>query len=135
MARFKHDPAKPFYCDECLPIMREKMRLQSTSPSFNVIARKPKADEAISPQMRSPRPSGAREDRKVERARDDRKVERARDDRDGEFVQKEIPKQTVSLSALTPRPAKKEPAVKSLAQDRGGRPLKGEAKEGERVEL
>ncbi|MFH1193619.1 MAG: type IV secretion system DNA-binding domain-containing protein [bacterium] len=31
-ANFKPDPRKPFYCQDCLPLMREKMRLQSSSP-------------------------------------------------------------------------------------------------------
>lgn len=33
-SRFKPDPRKPFYCRECLPLMREKMRIQREGPSF-----------------------------------------------------------------------------------------------------
>jgi CxxC-x17-CxxC domain-containing protein len=31
-AKFNPDPNKPFYCEDCLPIMREKIRLQSSPP-------------------------------------------------------------------------------------------------------
>ena len=108
--------------------MREKMQRQSERPSSNVIARRPRADEAI-PQTRSLRP--------IDRPRDDAhnlslrgaSATKQSHHQDGELVQKEIPKQTVSLSALAPRPVKKidgRPQQKSKS---------GEIKENEKIEI
>ncbi|MFA5133860.1 MAG: type IV secretion system DNA-binding domain-containing protein [Patescibacteria group bacterium] len=37
VSKFKPDPKKPFYCDDCLPIIKEKMRLQSEGPRAMVL--------------------------------------------------------------------------------------------------
>ena len=100
-AKFNPDPNKPFYCEDCLPIMREKIRLQSESPrrptSFRtpVIASPPLslrggvlADEAIS---RSPRVEDV--------PRDDRKKE-------GLSLSALVPRSSKSEVGLTPRPPK-----------------------------
>jgi len=86
---FKPDPRKPFYCEDCLPIMREKLRLQAEGPKLN--------------RKEQPRFS------QISRPSQDFTKNQSKNFNTGArvFSSSEEPK-CLSLSALKPRPERRE---------------------------
>jgi CxxC-x17-CxxC domain-containing protein len=86
-SKWQPDPKKPYYCEECLPIVKEKMRMQTEGPARPV--RQPERT-ASTPSRPIPGPKPFLK-------------------KDGsEIAIKEIPKTGASLASLTPRHPKQE---------------------------